>query len=552
MALTQGVFNVTDPKWNISPNNGSALNRANLQTLISTLLDSSPGSPTGGNGGTIEFPSIGIYTFSGPAIVIGRDLSNNKQPYAIIIQGDGQGSEAAPILQKTDGGDFFQIDNSTQPPPYDDHVGGVTFRDLQIDYSTVQTSGSAIHSVNGQNVRIFRCVFQDCPKAVHFEQCLQGAMIDCTVLYPTPTVAGVALTLGNQTSGNSAVETYVAGCIFNCKNFPTGSVGIEIYNVEHARIMNTRIEGFNQGIVIAPGGFNVRKVHFGNVSCFPNSASASVGAAVLIQPSGGNWVAQVTFAECELDGPDGTTHYTGGGVVIDPINGSGGGGIIDQVRFVDCHVCKWPGPGLLILGGSSATAAASNIEVVGGYYSLNGSGPTPGLPSAGIAVIGGSTGPSGVRITGAACNNSVFDVPPGGGTGEFLPGNQAYGISIAVAQHVFVRACDLRGNVTQAVTTSGTLTDLQISECPSYNDQGQQLHNTIPASGFTFGGYTYGYYGPVEFYTAPQQATINSITVDGHTTFLTSGSFLLQPGESAAISWTPVGTFVPSFVMIGK
>lgn len=111
MALQPGVFNVTDSTWGLSTSNPPATNTSRLQTMVETLLDST--GPTGGNGGTIEFPSVGTFSFSGNPIVIGVDLHSNTQPYAIIIQGDGQGSLSAPLLQKTDSGDFFQVNNNT-------------------------------------------------------------------------------------------------------------------------------------------------------------------------------------------------------------------------------------------------------------------------------------------------------------------------------------------------------------------------------------------------------------------------------------------------------
>ena len=203
MATIPGVFNVTDPTLGspILPTNPPATNTSLLQALIKTLLTSS--GPTNGNGGTIEFPSIGTFQFSGAPIVIGVDTSGTTQPYAIIIQGDGQGSQSVPLLQKTDGGDLFQVNNSTGS---DDHVGGVTFRDLQIAYSTVQTSGAAIHVIGSENVRVLRCIFQDCPVGVYFEESLQGFMIDCTAVYPNiadDAVAGTAVVLGHPTNDNN-------------------------------------------------------------------------------------------------------------------------------------------------------------------------------------------------------------------------------------------------------------------------------------------------------------------------------------------------------------
>ncbi len=260
MTMYQGVFNVTEGiagSNQVYPGQSPSTNTSHLQALINTLLDST--GPTKGQGGTLEFPSAGVYQFSGSPIVIGMDLHSNPQPYSVIFQGDGQGSEGAPLLQKTDGGDLFQINNSISG---DDHVGGITFRDLMIGYAAIETSGAAIHVVNGESVRVLNCVFVDCFQAVYFEESGHGSMIDCTVVYPPiggTAVAGTALTLGNPTGDNAAIETYVAGCVFNGNSSPTGSVGIQVNNVEHARITSTRVEAFNQGIVITPGG-NVHNV----------------------------------------------------------------------------------------------------------------------------------------------------------------------------------------------------------------------------------------------------------------------------------------------------
>lgn len=540
MPAVPGVFNVTDPTWNILVGNGASTNRINLQAMIVALLSST--GPTGGNGGTIEFPSLGTYKFSGAPIVIGPlgGVPPVTVPNAIIIQGDGQGSAAVPLLQKTDGGDLFQVNNTTTANA---NVGGVTFRDLYIDYNnTDATSGAAIHVVSGLNVRVLRCVFSDCPVAVFFEDSGQCNMIDCTVIYPAlSTNVGTGLVLGDNMGDSAAIETYVAGCVFESNSSPPGGVGIQINNVEHVRVVNTRIEQFEQGITITPGGstHNARKLYFGNVSCFPTSSTpdTATGAAVLIQPTNSAWAVEIWFDCCELDAPDnaGSLSYTGAGVVVDPVNGAGGGGFIDQIRFTDCHVCRWNGPGLQLIGGSG-TPILTNVEILGGYYSLNGANPAAGLPAAGIAI--GSA--SGVRISNAACDNSVYF------SGGFLTPTQDYGISFASgAQDVFVRGCDLRGNLTQAVAPISGVTNVQITNSAGYNDQATLVRATPPGPS-SFNGTTYGYHGPVEFYTTG--GGLSQIAIDTNNTNLTSGSFRLGAGESAVLTYT--GT--PTFIMIGK
>jgi hypothetical protein len=90
--------------------NTATVNTTNLQKLVSTLLDST--GPTGGNGGTIQFPSIGTYKFNG-TITVGIDLSSNPQPNEIIFMGTAQGKITAPLLEQTASADLFLVNNNT-------------------------------------------------------------------------------------------------------------------------------------------------------------------------------------------------------------------------------------------------------------------------------------------------------------------------------------------------------------------------------------------------------------------------------------------------------
>jgi hypothetical protein len=493
-------------------------------------------------GGTILIPAIGTYPIHGPIAI-------SASSEALVFAGTGQGDKTNPLLQVTNGADLFQVNNPTAGVN-DANVGGVTFQDLHIQYVT-NFAGAAIHVVNGQNVRLLRVVLHDCPRGAYFEESLQCSMIDCTAIYPSAGLSPTCVTIGHPSSDNNGIETYIAGCVF--RNDNNTGVAMQIYNAEHVRVVNTRMEAFQQGVLVTPSGVhqNVKKVYFGNVSCFAESNSAGTGAGVLIQPQNGRWVGQVTFDSCELDAPDNGTSYLGAGVIIDPVNGAGGGGVIDQVRFKDCHVCKWPGPGLAIYGGNnSSTPTATNVEILGGYYSLNGGSPASGLPSAGIAILGGTNGPQGVRISGATCNNSLWDNTPGSpipGSGEFLPATQNYGMWFATsAQTMFIRGCDVSGNKTQGLFFSSfSGTNVQITDCPSYNDQMALVKSGAPGSTVVFSAATYGYYGPAAFYVSG--GIVQSISIGNNNTHLTSGTFLLGAGETATIFYSTA----PNFTMIG-
>jgi parallel beta-helix repeat protein len=524
-----GVFNVTEgmPAQGIDglycDGTHAGDNVTNLNKMLAQLLTAT--GPTLGQGGTLEFPSAGTYAFSG-SILIGQDASGHTRSYAIILQGDGQGSASSPLLQMTasSGGDLFQVSNNDGTN--NDNMGGVTFRDLQIAYESA-SSGAAIHVESSLNVRVLHCVFQNCPVAIYLEDCGNTAIIDCTVF---GTATGNGFVLGDNNTDTEVVETYIAGCVLDSFNTTPAGVAIQINNVEHVRCVNTRIETFNQGIVVSPGGSgnSARKLYFGNVSCFPLSkAGQTTGAAVLIQPINSASVVEVWFDCCELDAPDKPIAYTGGGVVLDPVNGTGGG-FIDQIRFTGCHVCKWNGPGLQVIGGTVATPILTNLEILGGYYSLNGANPASGLPSAGIA-IGGS--PSGIRISNAACNNSVYF------TGGFLTPTQDYGISIAAtAQNVFARGCDLRGNLTQAVAPVSSATNVQITDCAGYNDQNATVAASAPTSSETAA--SQGYNGP-SLVTFSNAALAVTVTLGTTAYTMSFGSIPLLPYDTIKFSAAP-------------
>jgi len=560
MALQQGVFNVTDPTWNILPSNTPTMNTTNLQTLVDTLLDSS--GPTQGSGGTIQFPSVGKYRFN-DAITIGRDLSNNKQPASIIIMGTGQGHITAPILEQENGSaDLFIVDNNTGSS---EDIGGVVFQDLMINYASgASGSHAAIHVVGASNsVKLLRVTLVNCPIGAWFANSLTCSMIDCNVYNSTN--AGIGLQLGtNDGSLTSAIETFVSGCSFLSFNQPNG-VAAQVYGCEHLRMINSRLESYGQGIIITTGAniANIRHLYFGNVSSFPTSTSGTTGAAVLIQTGTSAAAAtQIWFDHCEFTPAGGSTTYAGGGIVIQP----GSTGPIDQVRFVDCYSCLWPGPGMNIVGGT-------NIEVLGGFYSCNGTGAhVPfGYSQSGIAITGPA---SGVRITGAACNNSVYDLftsPPGP-----APTSQVYGVYVGFgASSIRIASCDLTGNLGNGVLVTGSssapsnvfvkhcdftglsnplsvtapVTNLEVTECPGYNNQATVLQSTIPppANPITnrspWANVSQGWFGHIAFYVKGA----GHVTIDGFDTNLTDGGYTLAPGESASIAGTAT-----HFLAVGK
>ncbi|MBV9718903.1 MAG: hypothetical protein JOZ77_06265 [Candidatus Eremiobacteraeota bacterium] len=370
-----GVFNVTEPidasEKIVYAGQDAGTNTDNLRYFISKLL--STDGPTQGQGGTLQFPSNGTlpYQFSG-TITIGPDDESPPavQPWSIILVGTGQGQINIPLLQQTVNEDLFVVENVTSVGSAD--IGGVVFQDLMIGYSESTGQNAAIHVegvVDGgasQNVRLLRVTVVNFPIGVWFENSLGCSMIDCNVF--NGSTAGTALQIGSFDPSpgtlQSGIETYIAGCYFECAGDEIGTgVAVQIYGCEHLRMINTRLDSYGEGIVITAGAqpentaANIRKLYFGNVSCYPYDT----GAALVIESgSSAAPVTEVFFANCEFAPAKSTTTYTGAGIVIQP----GSTGPINQIRFVDCYCCFWTGPGMQIAGGK-------NIEVLGGYYSCN-------------------------------------------------------------------------------------------------------------------------------------------------------------------------------------
>jgi hypothetical protein len=479
----------------------------------------------------------------------------------------GTGSARLVMIANSDmvWGDIFFVQSNTGG---NEDLPGMTFEDLYFHFQATTTSYAAIHVAaitsggsndGGQNVRITRCVFDDCPTAVWFEQALQCSMFECTATYTSN--VGTCVIIGNGAdSGQDAAgkEIYIAFCDFFGG---VGGIGIQILGSEQTRVMNSRIDGFSQGIQIAPGshGKNALRCYFCDVSVYVGPTSdGPIGTALTIQPQSTNQqIAQIVFEGCAFEPSDSSTSMEGGGagIIIDP-----NGGIIDTVRFVSCYSCRWPGQGMLISGGS-------NIEVLGGMYAGNNLGSGTG-PFAGVAIIGAATG---VRIIGASCVGKYSYVTVGN---EMPSPHQAYGVYVdqgatdvlieacdvrensengvyingesgAVTTDVFVRGCNATGYsaYSTAISVNGTILNVQVTDCAGYNDTGVAISYT-PISGASFSGPMLGYYGPLVIYAANGTAAISQVQINGHVTHLTQGTFYLSPGTASAISVTfspPVG-----------
>jgi hypothetical protein len=574
-----GIFNVLD--YGMVPNDMSVA-EANAEALQNTInaaqafCNSVPGEPCGAiilipsndtipvEGSPASDGDGGTYYIALPASQT-SDIVSFSCYCPLLFLGTGNGTTLMVVQNSSQlYGNLFGIDIANTS---DQNIGGFSFQDFQIQYASgasFSPTVAAFHVRQGRNIRLFRMILIDCPIGLNLQGSLQASVIDCEIqnnLNP-----GTPIALGN--TPNSAKETYVAGCILDAigEAYGTG-VGLSISDAEQVRIVNTRIDSFQQGIVISPNGGNVLHLSFENVSVFATSiGTATAGGALVIQPTSGGSVTQTVFVGCEFTpSPTGSGGYSGSGILI-----SGSGAIVDQVRLVSCYSCTWPAAGLEVNG-------ATNIEVLGGYYSCNGTSESlPNELPAGIALTASAGDSAGVRVVGVACNNSILNSAesvPGGeqATQQFgiyvensvwlisnviidscdLSGNLAFGVGIDASAtsegpgitELFVRGCNLTGNHSGAVQALGT-PNAQITDCAGYNDQAKVL-GTIAGGSIT--NTRYNYYGPIAFYVSG--GNVSQITIDGSATGLKSGGFTLGPGESGQITF---GIPPPSFLVVGK
>jgi hypothetical protein len=221
-----------------------------------------------------------------------------------------------------------------------------------------------------------------------------------------------------------------------------------------------------------------------------------------------------------------------------------------------------------------------------------------GNSSSAIQIAGASLASvQNVRVAAAICDNSVlgvssqqYGISVAGATGILidgcsLMGNVLYAVKLSGVQNASLTSCDLYSGVTGAkgISISGSsanptkfifirscngagwsspgvvntnfitvgashVSNVEVTDCPGYNDQAAILANTAHPPSTSFSGLDYSYYGPSAFYIASSSSS-TTVSVDGTSTNLTSGSFSLAVGETAQVA---SNTSTSHFLMVGK
>ncbi len=461
-----------------------------------------------GGGGTLFIPS-GSYTFT-------HGVSRTAlaaEDVGIIIAGTGA-TELVANFGST-GGTLFSFDG------FNTEGNGIRFHNLRITYATspsLPAMGPAVYVKSCENISFDQVYFSNCPGVLFDDNMsLQCGLTDCTIDYATGTNNQIMVVF-------SGSEDYIHNCVIRQKpksqmGAPLGCTGVQIQSATEPYITNTHISDFDTGISIVGGGKYPLWAHFANIACQSNANS------VLIEPtSSAGQIYDVMFDNCILSQSADSTETTPG-VKIDT-NGGPNSNVAD-IQFNNCIIRDWGGAGIQINAGQDIIIDGCRV---------------------GSCAVRTAADTGGITITGAAAN-VVVNACDCSGTVPGGLGQQPYGISvIAAVAGAYIRGCILTGNKDGAVFTnpfSGT--QIEITDCSGYNDQGTVLQTTSPTGTFkNTSGWTNapnGWFGPIAFYVTSS----GHVTIDGTDTNLSSGGFTLSSGESASIAG-----IISHFLAVGK
>jgi hypothetical protein len=405
---------------------------------------------------------------------------------------------------------------------------GIRFQDIRITYTVPEslptTTPVAIRVTSGQNVTCHRMYFNNCFTAMYLDNgSLECGVFDSTIVYNNWGFADKSDAPGLLFLGGA--ENYVLNCIISQTPGVENVVGIIVSPAGGAIfITNCHISDFTIGIWIQAGGTNLARVFGSNVIC--ESLTSSLYIVPIVDTA---QIYQVYFSDCSFGAANDSADTSSAGVIID--TDGGGDSQVSDIFLNNCMCYGWSAAGVIINKGQ-------NIVITGGRYGSN---------------KYMSTG-AGISITGTAANVTVngADLTPVVAGG--FP-TQPFALSVTAAVNgLYVHGCNMTGypSSTGPVFASSAGSQIEITNCPGYNDQTVEVTASAPASGARFNGTTYGYYGPTTFYIIGTGITAikvaSSPTATAITTGLLSGAFRLDPGEWGEID---KGVGVVTFALIG-
>lgn len=427
-----------------------------------------------------------------------------------IVGSGGGGSGGTPYyhftVDFTSGSLFFSCSSTNYTS------GGTYFRSLAFKGINVSVGDTCIDAVTN-NCRAYNCTFTDIPTAFY----AQGngcALEQCTIAY-------------YQVKGTKAVVISGAQCgifgpgeIFQgAGNNPPKCTGISIEGAEHTVIANVHISDWNIGVDFSQvPGAQYTQVTNCEAQCWQSALNIQLPMSVDETTTG------IKITSCMLSKSTTTTESTPA-VLVDPQNNLNAQ--LSDITLIDCTVFSYAASsgaqhGLQIIGGS-------NIKIIGGTYSNNGSGG-----GAGIAITGAC---GDVQIIGANLQPTYLWAPN--------TNYQSYGLLVSGGPTgtVYVSGCDLTGYTMSgqhAVEVTGTPPqELLIYNCPGYNDLSTPLNGGVPPTSSTnAANCTTPYFGPSVFIFS--NSSVVTLQVFGQNISMSFGIiFLPSPYDNFHFTTTP-------------
>lgn len=250
------------------------------------------------------------------------------------------------------------------------------------------------------------------------------------------------------------------------------------------------------------------------------------GSALFIEPPAGAGVFSLYASNCYFDNSTRGLYITGTGVPR-------------RFKFTNCWFCSHSSQGILI-----DNASADAIEFLNCYAMEN--------QKDGITVLQASTWSiAHSTITGNVWSGISLQHIAGsfkihgnkiGSTAEF--GGNAYGIFFNSTGYytgsITIEDNNLEGNTNSAIMLPSTATpNLRIKDNIGYNPVGLLTAPSVPASGSAL---TNPFCVAVRVFISG--GTVSAIAINGTNTGLTSGSFLLMPGDTITLTYTAAPTWV--------
>jgi hypothetical protein len=422
--------------YGMSPTNTAAINTAALQAALTAAFS---------GGGGIVFIPPGVYQVSGTISLTFGGVPGND--HGIIIDGGGGDTE----LVQNNFVDLFSFTGLASGR-------GVRLRDLRITFAASGAATlppAAVRTANCESITCERVYFRNFPASlVDDNMSVQCGLFDCTIDY-------TGSSLADQTMVTlTGSEDFIDHCIFKqlpiSQGGPTGCVGLSIGSASTVYITNTHISDFDYGIEIPGGGVNLQHALFSGINCQSNVTGLT------IKPASNGTIYELFFVNCVFARTGDSTSVSPG-ILIDTDGGVSTN--VSDICFANCMSHDWAGPGMQINAGQ-------DIVVTGGRYGMDATDNSM-TTSGAIAVTGPAVR---VSVLGADCSGKIptyNSQPP-------ASNQQPYGISVTGAVvDMQVRGCDLTNCKTGALyAVAGS--DLRVTDCDGYNDQGTILQSTIP------------------------------------------------------------------------